>query len=99
MRREMMTSTNKRSLTFRSIRREKGLTLEAIATEAGFASTTSVYLFEIGAIVDTKTKETLVRALSRLTNQPYTVQDFTDDGKSTPIPTSHISGIGEEKRV
>jgi transcriptional regulator with XRE-family HTH domain len=95
----MTTSTNKLPLTFRSIRREKGLTLEAIATEAGFASTTSVYLFEIGAIVDTKTKETIVRVLSRLTNQPYTVQDFPYDVKRPPITTVHISGILEGKSV
>jgi hypothetical protein len=95
----MNTSTNKRSLTFRSIRREKRLTFEAIATEAGFSSTTSVYLFEIGAIVDTHTKEKLIGALSRLTGQPYTLQDFTDDVKGPPITTVHLSGSGEGKRV
>jgi hypothetical protein len=94
-----MTSTNKRSLTFRSMRREKGLTFEAIATEAGFSSTTSVSLFEIGAIVDTKTKETIARALSRLTNQPSTVQDFPYDVKMPSLTTVHSSGSGEGKTI
>jgi hypothetical protein len=93
------TSTNKRSLTFRSIRREKGLTLEAIATEAGFRSVTSICLFEIGAIVDTHTKEKIVGALSRLTKQPYAVQDFTDDGKSASLSTVPLSGSGEGKNL
>ena len=90
-----MTTTNKQKLplNFCSIRRAHHLTLEDIATEAGFSSKTTVYLFEIGAIVDTETKETLIRALSRLTKQPYTVQDFTSDFEGHPTTTTQATGI------
>jgi transcriptional regulator with XRE-family HTH domain len=71
----MTTTTNKTMLNVRTIRREKGLTLEEVAKEAGFPSATSLYLFEIGAIVDTHTKEKIIGALSRLTGQPYSLSD------------------------
>ena len=98
----MTTNTTNKVLNVRTIRRAHKLTLEEVAKEAGFPSATSLYLFEIGAIVDTHTKEKIIGALSRLTGQPYTLSDV-EFGSSVevhaPPAIPHISGILEGKGV
>ena len=98
----MTTTANKKVLNVRSIRREKGLTLEEVATEAKLPSITSIYLFEIGAIVDTHTKEKIIGALSRLTGQPYTLSDMEfGSALEVCVPTAipYTAGILEGKSV
>lgn len=96
------TKTLKRPVNVRTIRREHNLTLEEVAAEAGFPSITSLYLFEIGAIVDTLTKEKIIGALSRLTGQSYTLSDV-EFGSAVeiqrPTVTSRISDILEGKAI
>ena len=78
-----MTTTNKQPqvLHFQSLRREKKVTLQAIASAAGFSSPTIVYLFEIGAVVDHETKQRIIQAFSQITGESYTVSDFELGGE------------------
>jgi hypothetical protein len=72
----MMTMNKRTNAYFQSLRREKGLTLQAVASAARFSSITDVYLFEIGAIVDNETQQKIVNAFSQLTGQSYTLSNI-----------------------
>lgn len=68
-----MTTSNKiEPLHFRFLRREKGLTIQAVANTTGI-SPTSVYLFEIGALVDSETIQKITEVFFQLVEEQPTV--------------------------
>jgi DNA-binding XRE family transcriptional regulator len=67
-----MTNDLTDPVQFRALRRENKVTIQVLADAAGI-SPTSVYLFEIGALVDSETKQKITRAFSQLIEEQPTV--------------------------
>jgi DNA-binding XRE family transcriptional regulator len=67
-----MTSNLTDPVQFRALRRENKVTIQAIADGAGI-SPTSVYLFEIGVLADSETKQKITGAFSQLIEEQPTV--------------------------
>jgi transcriptional regulator with XRE-family HTH domain len=95
----MLTTNKQTNAHFRSLRREKGLTLQEVANAAGFSSTTDVYLFEIGAIVPNKTKLKIIQAFAHLTGQPYTLSDFTYAPEEQPTIVTRSLGWSQGREA
>jgi transcriptional regulator with XRE-family HTH domain len=76
-------------LSFQAIRRQHGITISQLADVAGVAPR-EAYLFEIGVCMEQQCAETLVRALTLLTGEPYTLADFRapmSEQPTIPLPT------------
>jgi transcriptional regulator with XRE-family HTH domain len=85
-------------LNFQAIRREHGISLDRLAEVAGVPPS-SVYLFEIGAIVEPQQAVALVRALSTLTGEPYTLGDFLAPPSEQPTRPVPIASTMQRGRM
>ena len=87
-------------LSFQAIRRHHGITISQLAGIAGVAPREE-YLFEIGVRTDQQRAETLVRALTLLSGEPYTLADFrasVSEQPTLPVPTIPARRISWSKR-
>ena len=87
-------------LSFQEIRRHHGISIHQIANLAGVVPREE-YLFEIGARIDQRRAETIVRALNTLTGAQYTLADFRgplSEQPTTPMPSISLRRLSWPKR-